>query len=80
VPGEEGIVGNEMADKPARTGSEHPFIGPEPACGIPIVVAKKAVGYWTNRSHKKHWESITGLKHAKGLMYEGPLPENQSIC
>jgi hypothetical protein len=39
----EGIVGNEMADQLARMGSEHPFIGPEPACGISIGVAKKAV-------------------------------------
>jgi hypothetical protein len=42
--------------------SEHPFTGPEPACGISIWVAKKAVRDWTNRNHRKHWESITGLK------------------
>jgi hypothetical protein len=44
VPGQEGIVGNETADQLARTGSEHLFIGPEPACGISVGVAKKAVG------------------------------------
>jgi ribonuclease HI len=43
VPGLEGIVGNETADQLARTGSEHPFTGPEPACGISVGVAKKAV-------------------------------------
>jgi ribonuclease HI len=31
VPGREGIVGSETADQLARTGSEHPFTGPEPA-------------------------------------------------
>ena len=36
VPGHEGIAGNETADQLARTGSEQPFIGPEPACGISI--------------------------------------------
>jgi ribonuclease HI len=52
VPGHEGIVGNEMANQLAKTGSEHPFIEPEPACGISIGVAKKTVKDWTNRNHK----------------------------
>jgi hypothetical protein len=62
VPGHEGIVGNETADQLARTGSEHLFTGPEPACGISIGVAKKAFRDLTNSNHKKHWESTTGLK------------------
>jgi ribonuclease HI len=70
VPGHEGIVGNVTADQLARTGSEHPFTGPEAACGISIGVAKKAVRDWIKRNHKKHWESITGLKQAKGLPEE----------
>jgi ribonuclease HI len=37
VPGHEGIVGNAPADQLARTGSEHPFIGPEPGCGISLL-------------------------------------------
>jgi hypothetical protein len=37
----------------ARTGSEYPFTGPEPACGISIGVAKKAVRDWMKRNHKK---------------------------
>jgi hypothetical protein len=60
-----------LADQLARTGSEHPFTGPEPACGISIGVAKKAVRDWTNKNHKKYWESTTGLKQAKGLI-SGP--------
>jgi hypothetical protein len=67
VPGHEGIAGNETADQLTRTGSEHPFIGPEPACGVSIGVAKKAVRDWANRNYKTHWESIPGLKQAKGL-------------
>jgi hypothetical protein len=68
VPGHEGIVDNETASLLARTGSEHPFIGCEPACGISVGVAKKVVRDWTNRNHKKYWESVTGLRQAKGLI------------
>jgi hypothetical protein len=71
VPGHEGIAGNETADQLARTGSEHPFTGPEPACGISVGVAKKAARDWANRNHKKYWESVTGLTQAKGLI-QGP--------
>jgi hypothetical protein len=49
-------------------GSEHPFIEPEPACGISVGVAKKVVSNWTNRNHKKHWESVSRLTQAKGLI------------
>jgi hypothetical protein len=71
VPGHEGIEGNEVADQLARLGSESPFIGPKPACGISAGTAKRAVSDWTNRDHKKYWESLTGLKQAKGFL-QGP--------
>jgi ribonuclease HI len=54
VPGHEGIASNETADQLTSTESEHPFIGPEPACGISIGAAKKAVRDWMNRNHKKN--------------------------
>jgi hypothetical protein len=44
--GHKGMVSNEMADQLARKGSEHLFIQPEPACGISIGAAKKAVRDW----------------------------------
>jgi hypothetical protein len=61
-----GTAGNETADLLARTGSEHQFTGPEPACGISFGVAKRGVRDWTNINHKKQRESTTGLKQAKG--------------
>jgi ribonuclease HI len=79
VPGHEGIDDNETADQLARTGSENPFIGPEPACGISIGVAKKAVRDWTNRNHKNHWEATTGLKRQRDS-YQDPLPDVRRIC
>jgi hypothetical protein len=71
VPGHEGIGGNETADLLARTGSEHPFTGPEPTCGNSIGVAKRVVRDWMNRNYKKQWEFTTGLRQAKGLI-SGP--------
>jgi hypothetical protein len=58
------IVGNETADQLAKAGSDHPLIGPEPACGISIGVAKKAVRDWMSRKHQEYWESLTGLRQA----------------
>jgi hypothetical protein len=52
VPGREGIEGNEIADQLAKLGSEFPFIGPEPTCGILAKIGKRAVRDWTNRAHK----------------------------
>jgi hypothetical protein len=69
--GHEGIAGNETADLLARTGSEHPFTGPEPACGISTGVAKRVARDWTKRNHENQWESTTGLKQAKRLI-SGP--------
>jgi hypothetical protein len=60
VPVHEGITENETANHLARTGSEHPFTGPEPACGISFGVAKRAVKDWMNKKHTKYWESIMG--------------------
>jgi hypothetical protein len=52
--GHEGIVDNETADQLAKTGCEHPFLGPEPACGTSIGVGKKVVRSWMNRNYKTH--------------------------
>ncbi|PNF38780.1 hypothetical protein B7P43_G12820 [Cryptotermes secundus] len=54
VPGHEGIDGNEAAAQLAKIGAEHPFIGPEPACGMSLGVAKQAIRDWTHKNHKKY--------------------------
>jgi hypothetical protein len=71
VPSHSGIEGNETAYQLARLGFVCPFIGPEPALGILAGIAKKAVRDRRNRNHKEFWESLTGIKHAKGFL-QGP--------
>jgi hypothetical protein len=66
VPSHEGIVGNETADQLARTRSEHPVTGPEPACGVSIGVAKTAVRDCTNRNHKKTFGIHNWTQTGKG--------------
>jgi hypothetical protein len=61
-------AGNEIADQLTKTGSEHLFTGPEPTCDIAIGVAKRAVRDWMYGKHAKQWESMAGLKQAKGLI------------
>jgi hypothetical protein len=65
-----GTEGNETADQLAKFGA-FLLIGPEPACGISAGIAKMAVKDWSNTDHKKYWESLTGLKQAKGFL-QGP--------
>jgi hypothetical protein len=65
-----GIEGDETADQLTTLGSEYPFIGPEPPCGISVGIAKKVVRDWTDSDHKKDYESLTVLKHAEGFLQE----------
>jgi hypothetical protein len=44
VPGHMGVDGNEMTDQPARQGSWHPLMGPQPPLGISAKVAREVIG------------------------------------
>jgi hypothetical protein len=54
----------KFADQLAKIGSLHPFIGPEPACGISERAAGWAIRDWVHRGHHKHWQSTWGMQRA----------------
>jgi hypothetical protein len=72
-----------MADQFARMGSEHPFIGPKPACNISVGVAKKAVRDWMNKSQKtlgiRNWTQTGKQTYTRALCQknEGSLKIKQ---
>jgi hypothetical protein len=53
---------NEIADQLAKLGSESLLICLEPACGNSLRVAKKVISDWTVRDHRRHWDSLSGLR------------------
>jgi hypothetical protein len=58
VPGHEGVAGNETAHQLAKIGSEQPFIEPEPACGISMGVAIKAI--MEGKHNRPLWVAVQG--------------------
>jgi hypothetical protein len=46
VLGHRGIERNKSADQLAKTSSAHPFVGPQLACRISEINAKRAIMVW----------------------------------
>jgi hypothetical protein len=65
VPGHQGVLGNEKADKLVRQASATPLLGPEPALGIPTCVAREAIKNWTENQHYNAWRNLPGHRHGK---------------
>lgn len=78
VPGHHGIEGNEEADDAARTGSNNPFIGPEPTLGITYTTQKKLIREHFRNKHKTAWNQLEKCIHTKKLI-EGPNAETTAF-
>lgn len=80
MPGHESIAGKGRAYQLAKFGSENLFKAPEQACSISVGVAKKVVRDYTNRDHKKHWDSLTGQKETLELIQGTSCPPHARAC
>jgi hypothetical protein len=77
VQGHNNIEDNETSDQFAKLGPECPLIGPEPACGSSAGIEEGCQRL--DGDHQKYWESLTGLKQAKGFL-EDPLSKEPKNC
>ena len=68
MPGHEGILGNERANKLAKKSVDTPLTGPKPILGLPYSVVKRAIRDWMERKHIECWKSGKNSKHSKALV------------
>lgn len=67
MPEHKGIYGKEIGDQLARIGSLHPFIKPDPTCGVPGRVKVPTTRDRVYRKYQKCKQSTLEQNHSKGL-------------
>jgi hypothetical protein len=58
VPGHSRVCGNEIANKLARDGTVHQFVGRELALGISRQNIRKEIKYWMDNQHMAMWRGL----------------------
>lgn len=65
IPGHRGVEGNEVADELARTGSDTPFLGPEPVLGIGPSLILGSIKRFFHNKHLTYWANINTCRVSK---------------
>ncbi|XP_054015995.1 uncharacterized protein LOC128896663 [Hylaeus anthracinus] len=68
VPGHNGIIGNEKADRLANRESDEPPMGPESIIPIPETVYTLEIERLRNSMKKRKWKETQGCEQAKTLL------------
>lgn len=68
VPGHQGILGNEAADRVAKAASNSPFIGPQPVLPVSTAYLDNIISKWRYETFIKHWQSLNIANQAKNCI------------
>jgi len=74
-----GVLGSEIADSWANSDSETPFVGPEPACGIPGRAVRGTSREWSSRSCLECWKFVSGLRQVKLLILGSSVRKTREL-
>jgi len=72
VPGHTGVRGNEIADKPARSGSVQRFVGPEPFLGLSSQNIRGKIKCWMEKQHLALWRGPCSTQRQARELISGP--------
>ena len=61
-------MGNEVADRLAKRGSQMEILGPEPSVPIQSSQLKKIVEEWCRTEHQKEWSKRTDCRQTKMVL------------
>ena len=65
IPGHEGYMGNEVADRLAKRGATEPFWGPEPGLPLTNTFFKNLIKDWGRKKHNSEWNSRADCRQTK---------------
>ena len=65
IPGHEGYMGNEVADRLAKRGATEPFWGPEPGLPLTNTFFKNLIREWGRDLHNREWRARKDCRQTK---------------